>query len=215
MEARCGGGQSDWNISGLHEEVRRIFDLDLPLKEWVLEEGIADQEIKKRLETEIEKQVKKKSLEVENDILKKLQKSVLLRLLDQIWKDHLLSLDHLRQGINLRAYAQRDPLNEYKHEAFKMFEAMLEQLKENVVSVLRHFRFEPEDLMHVMPEESLNTNEVREDPALEQSSSQGKLQLAQDFDPERPDTWEGHVSRNSPCPCGSDKKYKYCHGKLG
>ena len=204
---------SDWNISGLHEEVRRIFDLDLPIEKWASEEGIADQEIKKRLETEIEKQIQDKLSSVDGDILKRLQKSVLLRLLDQHWKDHLLSLDHMRQGINLRAYAQRDPLNEYKHEAFKMFEGMLDRLKENVISVLCHFRFEPEDVMNVMPEEPQHLKETREDPALQHEKSVTSKMDSVEFDPADSSTWGG-LSRNAPCPCASGKKYKYCHGAL-
>lgn len=201
---------SDWNISGLHEETRRIFDLNLPVDQWAAEEGIADQEIRKRLEKEIEHQIAEKIAGLDKDILKSLQKSVLLRLLDQHWKDHLLSLDHLRQGINLRAYAQRDPLNEYKHEAFKMFEDMLDRLKENVTSVLCHFRFEAEDLMNVMPTEPAHIQETRQDPALEGSASGPQ---ALEFDPQDPATWTT-LPRNASCPCGSGKKYKYCHGKL-
>ncbi|OFW69536.1 MAG: preprotein translocase subunit SecA [Alphaproteobacteria bacterium RIFCSPHIGHO2_01_FULL_41_14] len=205
---------SDWNISGLHEEVRRIFDLELPVAEWASEEGIADQEIKKRLETEIEKQIQHKLSGVDGEMLKTLQKSVLLRLLDQHWKDHLLSLDHMRQGVNLRAYAQRDPLNEYKHEAFKMFEAMLERLKENIISVLCHFRFEPEDLLNVMPEGPARMHETRQDPALQnQQKGQGGQDSMVEFNPSDSSTW-GQLPRNVPCPCGSGKKYKYCHGKL-
>lgn len=203
---------SDWNIPGLHEEIRRIFDLDLPIEKWASEEGIADQEIKKRLEAEIEKQIQDKLSGVDEEILKRLQKSVLLRLLDQHWKDHLLSLDHMRQGINLRAYAQRDPLNEYKHEAFKMFEGMLDRLKENVISVLCHFHFEPEDVMNVMPQEPQHLKETRQDPALE-SENRGKKEASVEFDPADSSTWGG-LSRNAPCPCGSGKKYKYCHGAL-
>ncbi len=205
---------SDWNISGLHEEIRRIFGLDLPVEKWASEEGIADQEIKKRLEVEIEKQIQDKLSGVDGDMLKKLQKSVLLRLLDQHWKDHLLSLDHMRQGINLRAYAQRDPLNEYKHEAFKMFEGMLDRLKENVISVLCHFHFEPEDLMNVMPAGPQHIHETRQDPALIERPGRKKgNDMMSEFDPSDVSTW-GQVSRNALCPCGSDKKYKYCHGKL-
>lgn len=199
---------SDWDIAGLHEEIRRIFGLDLPVEKWASEEGIADQEIKRRLEDEIEKQIRSKLSNVEQDVLKRLQKSVLLRLLDQHWKDHLLSLDHMRQGINLRAYAQRDPLNEYKHEAFKMFEAMLDRLKENVISVLCHFHFEPEDLMNIMPAEPMHTHETRQDPALQQH-----VEEVENFNPTDSATWT-HLPRNAPCPCGSGKKYKYCHGKL-
>ena len=209
---------SAWNIEGLHEEIVRIYGIDVPLQDWANEEGIADQEIKKRLDQKIQEQMAKRFKDVELEPLEKLQKSVLLRLLDQSWKDHLLSLDHLRQGINLRAYAQRDPLNEYKHEAFKMFEEMLHRLKENVISVLFHFKFEPEDIVNLLPNAPQNVHETHSDASMLQGNSSRRQpalgKMAGDFDPENPSTWEGHVSRNSLCPCGSDKKYKYCHGAL-
>lgn len=208
---------SAWNISGLHEEVVRIYGIDVPIHEWAQEEGIADQEIKRRLEDKIQAEAKEKFKDIEAEPFQELQKSVLLRLLDQGWKDHLLSLDQLRQGINLRAYAQRDPLNEYKHEAFRMFEALLHRLKENVISVLFHFKFEPEDMMAVVPEKPRNLHEIHSSASALDDGKQKRAplgSLATDFDPENPATWEGHVSRNSLCPCGSGKKYKYCHGKL-
>ncbi len=208
---------STWNINGLHEEVVRIDGIDLPIEDWAKEEGIADQEIKRRLEEKIREVEKDKFKGIEQEPLQQLKKSVFLRLLDQGWKDHLLSLDQLRQGINLRAYAQRDPLNEYKHEAFKMFEELLYRLKENVISVLFHFKFEPEDILNVMPNKPRNLHEVHASASALDGGPQKRVpmgELPTNFDPENPQTWEGHVSRNSLCPCGSDKKYKYCHGKL-
>lgn len=205
-----------WNVSGLHEEVVRIYNLDLPIASWAQEEGIAENSIRHRLEEKIALQKHKQFSGVDDEPLQNLQKSVLLRLLDQSWKDHLLSLDQLRQGINLRAYAQRDPLNEYKHEAFRMFEDMLYRLKENVVSVLYHFNLEPEDIMNVIPGRPRNVREMHAEARGVPTSdwSQSPVESDQDFDPNNPVTWAAHVSRNSPCPCGSDKKYKYCHGKL-
>lgn len=208
---------SAWNINGLHEEMVRIYGIDLPIEDWAKEEGIADQEIKRRLEEKIQEVEKDKFKGIEKEPLHQLQKSVFLRLLDQGWKDHLLSLDQLRQGINLRAYAQRDPLNEYKHEAFKIFEELLYRLKENVISVLFHFKFEPEDILNVMPDKPRNLHEVHASASALDAGLQKRVpmgELPTNFDPENPQTWDGHVSRNSLCPCGSDKKYKYCHGKL-
>ena len=160
--------------------------------------------------------------------------------LDSTWKDHLLSLDHLRQGIGLRAYAQRDPLNEYKQEAFGMFESMLSGLREQVTQLLTHIELRVND----QSEQLLNsrepeTHETREDPAfsgLEPSPSdetetvetpnnkpdpsiqddtqkQSRTLKHANFDKNDPSTWN-RIGRNAPCPCGSEKKYKQCHGKL-
>ena len=148
------------------------------------------------------------------------EKSLLLQILDQAWKDHLLTLDHLRQGINLRAYAQRDPLNEYKREAFELFETMLGGLRETVTSVLCHVELRiqrPEDAM--LQPAAGEIHEGREDPALAEvgargngraSAGDGGLMAAggalAGVDPKTP--------RNAACPCGSGKKYKHCHGRV-
>ena len=107
-----------WNMPGLHAEVLRIFNLDLPLAEWAAEEGIADEEIRSGLRDIADRKMAEKAANYGTDVMRMVEKSLLLQILDQLWKEHLLSLDHLRQGIGLRAYGQRDPLNEYKREAF-------------------------------------------------------------------------------------------------
>jgi preprotein translocase subunit SecA len=209
-----------WDIQGLHEECHRLFALDLPIQEWSKEEGIADEEIRNRIRQAAEAFITEKFQNHSPEIIRMIEKSLLLRMLDQNWKDHLLSLDHLRQGINLRAYAQRDPLNEYKREAFALFEYMLMRLRENVTSVLCHFTFDP----HVQesdlePEEPIILKESRSDPALGEDGSIEKMPVitsrkpAETIDPRDPSTW-GRISRNDPCPCGSGKKYKQCHGLL-
>ncbi|HZL59737.1 MAG TPA: preprotein translocase subunit SecA, partial [Stellaceae bacterium] len=127
-----------WETAGLHEEVLRVFNLDLPVAAWAKEEGIADREIRDRLAQAIEKKMAEKTATYGADMMQLAERSLLLQILDQAWKDHLLVLDHLRQGINLRAYAQRDPLNEYKREAFELFQQMLVGLREAVTSTLAH-----------------------------------------------------------------------------
>ncbi len=154
------------------------------------------------------------------EMMRVTEKSLLLQLLDQIWKDHLLQLDHLRQGIGLRAYAQRDPLNEYKREAFDMFQTMLARLRESVVQVLSHLELQME-----APEETLQRRaqhvdmvETRNDPAFADSAETAlaampmRRKAAEVIDPNDPSTW-GKVSRNAACPCGSGRKYKQCHGR--
>jgi preprotein translocase subunit SecA len=134
-----------WDIAALHAECLRLLALDLPLAEWAKEEGIDGDTVEERITAAADRKMAEKAANVGTDLMRMAEKSLLLQLLDQTWKDHLLSLDHLRQGINLRAYAQRDPLNEYKREAFELFEGMLVGLRDQVTSVLSHveLRFEP------------------------------------------------------------------------
>jgi preprotein translocase subunit SecA len=150
------------------------------------------------------------------------EKSLLLQLLDQIWKDHLLSLDHLRQGINLRAYAQRDPLNEYKREAFELFEAMLASLRQNVTSVLSHVE------MRVTPQQPAFAEEPREAAMAEElraTGTDGRPPPVRPRPPRRANGADGEprpaarapwagTPRNAQCPCGSGRKFKHCHGRV-
>ncbi|HJT08401.1 MAG TPA: preprotein translocase subunit SecA, partial [Stellaceae bacterium] len=127
-----------WDIDTLHEETLRVFNLELPVAEWAKEEGIAEGEVRERITQAVDAKMAQKAANYGADIMRMAEKSLLLQLLDQSWKDHLLQLDHLRQGINLRAYAQRDPLNEYKREAFQLFGDMLVGLRETVTRVLAY-----------------------------------------------------------------------------
>ena len=127
-----------WNIQALHAECLRLLGLDLPIAEWSQEEGANSQDIEERIIAAADRKMAEKTANYGAEMMRMAEKSLLLQLLDQTWKDHLLSLDHLRQGINLRAYAQRDPLNEYKREAFELFEGMLVHLRDQVTSVLSH-----------------------------------------------------------------------------
>ena len=215
-----------WHIDTLHEEVRRVFGLDLPVHDWAREEGIADQEIRERLTDITDRLMAEKAANVGPDVMRMVEKSLVLQLLDQTWKEHLLTLDHLRQGIGLRAYAQRDPLNEYKREAFDLFEQMLDGLRDRVTTVLAQVQFQtaPEEDDFQRPEQEMH--ESRVDPAMQDTPDAAEesgpaqvtpistRQAADELDPNDPDTW-GRVPRNSPCPCGSGKKYKHCHGKVG
>ena len=206
-----------WDVAGLHEEVLRVFALDLPVAEWSKEEGIADQEIRHRITDFADRKMAEKAANNGPETMRMVEKSLLLQLLDQSWKDHLLQLDHLRQGISLRAYAQRDPLNEYKREAFNLFEQMLLDLREKVTSVLAHveLRFDgesPEDVLE--PRGPRQMQESREDPAFATATATiSHAPRRTDVDPADASTW-GATPRNSPCPCGSGKKYKHCHGAL-
>jgi preprotein translocase subunit SecA len=203
-----------WNIQGLHAECQRLLNVDLPFAEWVKEEGISDDDVRERITQAADARMAQKAANYGADIMRLAERSLLLQLLDQIWKDHLLSLDHLRQGINLRAYAQRDPLNEYKREAFELFQQMLVHLREQVTSVLCHV-----ELRVQRPEEELappppprRMVEGRSDPALAEAARGNGAAGAATATVAAASPW-ARTPRNAPCPCGSGKKYKHCHGR--
>jgi preprotein translocase subunit SecA len=216
-----------WDVKTLHDEAARLFNLDLPIEDWAKEEGIADDAIRDRLHDAVDRKMAEKAANYGPQIMRMAEKSLLLQLLDQTWKEHLLALDHLRQGIGLRAYGQRDPLNEYKREAFELFSEMLGRLRESVISVLAHLELRvqsPED--ELFAREQGPMQEVREDPAFADEGGAGAPRGDGDVallnrprrhasgaaaDPNVPESW-GKVSRNAACPCGSGKKYKHCHG---
>ena len=215
-----------WDTNLLHEELVRVFGLDLPVQDWAKEEGVADVEVQERITDAAARKMAEKAATWTPDVMRDVEKSLLLQVLDQIWKDHLLGLDHLRQGIGLRSYAQRDPLNEYKSEAFEMFNTMLEELDERITLILAHIQLQIDGLddLDLFARSDQPTMEVYEDPAfangggIEDDSDYGNAvapvvsrQSAENVDPDDPTTW-GKVGRNSACPCGSGKKYKHCHG---
>jgi preprotein translocase subunit SecA len=217
-----------WDMDGLHEETLRILNMDLPVQDWAKEEGIADAEISHRLLDAANRKMAEKAANYGPEIMRSVEKSLLLQLLDQLWKEHLLTLDHLRQGIGLRAYAQRDPLNEYKQEAFELFEQMLDALRERVTQVLAQVELQMYDPNEEDPfgRGEQQMIESHEDPAFAAMSDEREIndqalaavplnrrKAADDVDPDDPATW-GRVSRNAPCPCGSGKKYKRCHGAV-
>ena len=233
----AGTYAEQWNIDTLRTETQKILGLDVPIDEWAREEGIADQEILERLTKASNRRMAEKVANYGRELMRMAEKSLLLQIVDQHWKEHLLALDHLRQGINLRAYAQRDPLNEYKREAFNLFEAMLGTLRQTVTGVLANIEVQtkatPEELEARMAADRLNQEmyEGRTDPALAMSDEERETLTASGgfddqvhrpllsnraaavVDPDNPATW-GKVARNSVCPCGSSKKFKHCHGRL-
>ncbi len=215
-----------WDVKGLHAEVVRIFNLNLPLEAWAGEEGIADAEIRERLIELADRKMAEKAANYGPDTMRMVEKSLLLQILDQIWKEHLLNLDHLRQGIGLRAYAQRDPLNEYKRESFGLFEGLLDRLRERVTLVLAHVELQqaPQpEMLAPQPEREFEGAAAQREPAMAMASAGAgsdtavapvrSRQATGDMDPADPSTW-GRVARNAPCPCGSGKKYKHCHGRM-
>ena len=145
-----------WDVEGLARDCKRLLALDLPIAEWAKEEGIAEAEIKERIVAESDRRMAQKVVNYGPDVIRMAEKSLLLQILDHLWKEHLLHLDHLRQGIHLRGYGQRDPLNEYKREAFTLFEAMLTNLRQTVTQVLSHLeiRMQPQQAQVAAPRPS-------------------------------------------------------------
>ena len=214
-----------WEVDALHAEVLRVLDLDLPVADWAKEEGIADEEIRARITEASDRMMAEKGARFGPELMRMAEKSLLLQLLDQSWKDHLLSLDHLRQGIGLRAYGQRDPLNEYKREAFNLFEGMLDGLREQVTAVLSHVEIRVADPeTELAPEPPRGLREHRPGANGEDHSplpppgygggGRGRGRAAAvAVDPKDSSTW-GKVGRNAACPCDSGRKYKHCHGRV-
>lgn len=216
-----------WQSAELAAEIRRIFNLDLPIPDWAKEEGIEAAEVERRLREAIETMMAEKENRFGAGLMRFLEKSLLLQVLDQVWKEHLLALDHLRQGIGLRAYGQRDPLNEYKREAFILFNGMLDELKERVTTLLARVELAPDAPLPAPPpprpmiEEhptlasalALAGGEEPAGVALAAGAALAAAPVPASGGTGADDPWAG-TPRNAPCPCGSGRKYKHCHGRL-
>ncbi len=216
-----------WDVETLGREVQRLFALDLPIADWAKEEGIAEDEIRERVTQAVDRKMAEKAANYGPEVMRMVEKTLLLQFLDQQWKDHLLQLDHLRQGIGLRGYAQRDPLIEYKREAFDLFQGMLVRLREMITTVLAQFQIQleaPPELAPAGAPAQLHASHLDpltgEDdaalpPAAVMRGGDGRRRGAPPppRDPAHPASW-GKVPRNARCPCGSGKKYKHCHGRV-
>jgi preprotein translocase subunit SecA len=218
-----------WDVEGLQEKTARILGLDLPVADWAREEGIDETAVRERLLKAADEAYAARVANVGPELMRQVEKSLLLQIFDAVWKEHLLALDHLRQGIGLRAYGQRDPLNEYKSEAFNLFNAMLEDLRERVTNVLMRIEIRqnepppmPEpvrvmDMRHPDPNGTggeLEYADAGGAPAYGTAVQTARAPIvASAADPNDPATWAG-TPRNAPCPCGSGKKYKHCHGRV-
>jgi preprotein translocase subunit SecA len=212
-----------WDTAGLHTVLEQMLGLDLPVQEWAKEEGIADEEVKERITRRADEFMASKVAKWGPDVMRYVEKSILLQTLDHLWREHLVMLDHLRQVIGLRGYGQRDPLNEYKAEAFALFESMIAHLREAVTAQLMRVEIvqqPPEQDASQLPymeAHHLNPNTGEDDmgmaPALTATAVAAAGDTAVvDRNPNDPTTW-GKVGRNEVCPCGSGKKYKHCHGR--
>ena len=182
-----GSYHDQWLPDQLASDAQRVLGIDVPTTDWFSEDGVAETEIEERLVDTADRYMAEKAVRLGPDVMRMAEKSLLLQVLDQQWKEHLLRLDQLRQGISLRAYAQKDPLNEYKREAFMMFEQLLAGLRETTTMVLAHVELRPPESAEATP------------------ATGGSKRVP---------TPNRKISRNEPCPCGSGRKYKHCCGKL-
>ncbi len=206
-----------WDVAGLKDELKRVLDVDLPVEQWAKEEGIADEELLSRIEKHVDEHMAAKVGQWGPDVMRYVEKTILLQTLDHLWREHLIMLDHLRQVIGLRGYGQRDPLQEYKSEAFSLFEAMIAHLREAVTAQLMRVEIvPPEEQQPALPPmevHKLDPNTGEDEMAFANASLVPATAPA-DRDPKNPASW-GKVGRNEDCPCESGKKYKHCHGRYG
>ena len=214
----AGSYLDQWDIDTLNDEAQDTLALNIAISDWAKEEGIADQEILDRLKDHSNRKMAEKSANYGVELFRMAEKSILLQILDQQWKEHLLYLDHLRQGINLRAYAQRDPLNEYKREAFNLFDAMLINVRKVVTGALANLEIQVEQSSQSVRDSAVAAENERSESQIEanfdNNVSRPVVRNARgNIDPHNPATW-GKVPRNALCPCGSGKKFKHCHGKI-
>jgi preprotein translocase subunit SecA len=213
-----------WDVAGLKEELMRVLSLDLPVDQWAKEEGIADEELLARINRRADEHMAAKVAQWGPDVLRYVEKSILLQTLDHLWREHLVMLEHLRQVIGLRGYGQRDPLNEYKAEAFNLFETMSQSLREGVTAQLMRVEIVQQQPDGAVPElppmqaSHVDPSSGEDELALAAAGAQTLARAgitpkpAAERNQNDPSTW-GKVGRNEECPCGSGKKFKHCHGR--
>ena len=219
-----------WDVDGMKARLAELLNLEPPIDQWLTEDALDAEIITERVEAEADAMVAAKAADLEPDTWTQVEKSILLQSLDHHWKEHLAMLDALRQVVHLRAYAQKTPINEYKQEAFNLFQRMLDAIREDVTRTIAHAQFrmqEPPPLpelpdfitTHFDPFTGEdNSNDIDAGTRGLVTTQLPPLQIAQPTPPaelgDDPTTWEGVVSRNAPCPCGSGRKYKHCHGAV-
>lgn len=205
-----------WDADGLHEAVKEQLALDLPVGDWVEEEGVDDDAIRERLVNATDAFMIEKAEQFGPENMRNIEKQLLLQAIDTKWREHLLTLEHLRSVVGFRGYAQRDPLNEYKNESFQLFESMLDSLREDVTQKLSQIRPLTEQEQRDMLDQ-MRAQQVAAQSAAAVSASGAAAaaagEAAEGFVEDDPSTW-GNPGRNEECPCGSGKKFKHCHGRL-
>lgn len=211
-----------WNVAGLKAEVAEFLNLDLPVEDWVKEEGIAEDDIRERLTEAADAAAKERAERFGPDVMSYVERSVVLQTLDHLWREHIVNLDHLRSVVGFRGYAQRDPLQEYKGEAFELFQALLGNLRQAVTAQLMRVELvrqaaeapppEAPDMFGSHIDGTTGEDDFQGgETALLVRQESNAIVAPEDRDPNNQATW-GKVGRNEACPCGSGKKYKHCHG---
>ncbi len=208
-----------WDVEGLQERLKADFDLDAPIKQWLEEDDKLYEEALREKITNLAVEVYKAKEEVVGaQVLRNFEKSVMLQTLDTLWKEHLAAMDHLRQGIHLRGYAQKNPKQEYKRESFELFEGLLEALKTDVITVLSRVRVQQQEEVERMEEQRrAQAEEAARRAQAQHAAAQNPLSEGEESEEGAHQPMvreERKVGRNEPCPCGSGKKYKQCHGKI-
>ncbi|MEM8978728.1 MAG: preprotein translocase subunit SecA [Pseudomonadota bacterium] len=203
-----------WDTEAMYAAVIERLSLDVPVIAWAGEEGADDDTVRERLEDSSDEFMAKKAVDFGPENMRNIEKQVLLQTIDSKWREHLLTLEHLRSVVGFRGYAQRDPLNEYKNESFQLFESLLDGLRAEVTQKLSQIRPLTEEEQQAMLEQIRAQQEgaLRQAEA-EERSAEGLTPLVEGFVEDDPTTW-GNPGRNDPCPCGSGKKFKHCHGKF-
>ena len=207
-----------WNVAELKKGVQAYLNLDLPIEEWAAEEGIAEDDIRTRIIEASDKLASERAERFGPEIMTYVEKSVVLQTLDHLWREHLVNLDHLRSVVGFRGYAQRDPLQEYKSEAFELFQALLANLRQAVMAQLMRVEIVREAAATPEPSlpEGMEGHHIDATTGEDEFDSSGAqvpsgIVAPENRDPNDESTW-GKVGRNEACPCGSGKKYKHCHG---
>ncbi len=209
-----------WDTDGLHEAIKDKLTIDAPVQDWAAEEGVDDEQVRERLIKAADEMMAQKAAAFGPENMRNIEKQVLLQTIDGKWREHLVTLEHLRSVVGYRSYAQRDPLNEYKNESFQLFEGMLDSLRETVTQQLSRVRPLTEEEQREMLAQ-MAAQQAQAQQAVEQAAGQAEAVAEADasgdalpgFDESDPATW-GNPSRNDRCPCGSGKKFKHCHGRL-
>jgi preprotein translocase subunit SecA len=192
-----------WDISGLEERFKGELALEFPIAKWLEEDNkLHEETLREKLLTEVEGNYTEKEEQVGADVIRQFEKAVMLQSLDSHWKEHLAAMDHLRQGIHLRGYAQKNPKQEFKRESFELFGELLDSLKYDVISILSKVQIRAESDVEAVEEQHRKAEDIPKEYTHESLSNV-------ETKPEVP-----RAGRNEPCPCGSGKKYKQCHGKL-
>ncbi len=204
-----------WDVEGLARELQEKLGIDVPVAEWADEEGVDDNDIRERLVEAADRFMAEKTEAFGEKTMRSIEKQILLQTIDSKWRDHLLTLEHLRSVIGFRGYAQRDPLNEYKTEAFQLFEGLLNSLREEVTQKLAQIRPMTQEEQEALMKQLAAQQEAARQAALmaAPSATAVKTDAAPGFVEDDPSTW-GDPGRNDRCPCGSGKKFKHCHGRL-